>query len=214
MEDGTSNKIIIRFCPESANNDVKKNFIGACASNFVNRIISFHNMISESGARYPFVIVNTDRSDKKHCWSFFDLHPRKEIFMFDSFDYEGFKEFLMQNDQKIINKIFYGVEKFDKKDNKIFLVTLRFSITEYKKLKFFDKLSKTTVDLLYLINEYGQKHKLSNKIIVHFVDDQLQMIEKDMCGMYQIYFYVNLFNSPENSGILNKTNLNRRTKIY
>ena len=77
--------------------------------------------------------------------------------MFDSFGFEGFKEFVIQDDQKIINNILYGVEKFDEKDNKITLVTLRFFIPEYKKLKNFDKLSKTTVDLLYLINEYGKK---------------------------------------------------------
>ena len=51
--------------------------------------------------------------------------------MFDSFGFEGFKEFVIQDDQKIINNIFYGVEKFDKKDNKITLVTLRFSIPKY-----------------------------------------------------------------------------------
>ena len=87
--------------------------------------------------------------------------------MFDSFGFEGLKEFVIQDDQKIINKIFYGVEKFDKKDNKITLVTLRFSIPEYKKLENFDKFSKTTVDLLHLINEYGKKHRLRNEVIIH-----------------------------------------------
>ena len=43
----------------------KKNFIGAFPSNFVNWFISFHNMISESGAKYPFVIMSTNQSDKK-----------------------------------------------------------------------------------------------------------------------------------------------------
>ena len=41
--------------------------------------------------------------------------------MFDSFSFAGFKEFVIQDDQKIINNIFYGVEKFDKKENKITL---------------------------------------------------------------------------------------------
>ena len=67
-------------------------------------------------------------------------------------------------------------------------MTLRFSIPEYKKLKNFDKLSKATVDLLHLVNKHGKKHRLRNEVIVHLVDDQLQMIEKDTCGMYQIYF--------------------------
>ena len=81
---------------------------------------------------------------------------------FDSFGFEGFRKFVVQDDQKIINKVFYGVEKCDKKDNKITLVTQRFPIPEYKKLKNFGKLSETTVDLLHLINEYGKKHSIRN----------------------------------------------------
>ena len=65
-------------------------------------------------------------------------------------------------------------------------------------------MSETTVDLLHLINEYGKKHRLKNEVIVHLVDDQLQITEKDTYGMYQIYFYVNLFNPLGNSSILNK----------
>ena len=37
------------------------------------------------------------------------------------------------------------------------------------------------------------------------------MIEKETCGMYQIYFYVNLFKPLENSTIINKKILNKRT---
>ena len=83
-------------------------------------------------------------------------------------------------------------------------MTLKFSIPEYKKIKILQKLSETTVDLLHLINEYGIKHRLKNEVIVHLVDDQLQINEKDTYGMYQIYFYVNLFNLLGNSRILNK----------
>ena len=32
--------------------------------------------------------------------------------MFDSFGFEGFKEFFIHDDQNVINKVFYGVEKF------------------------------------------------------------------------------------------------------
>ena len=37
------------------------------------------------------------------------------------------------------------------------------------------------------------------------------MIEKETCGMYQIYFYGNLFKPLENSSIINKKILNKRT---
>ena len=52
--------------------------------------------MTESGARYPFIIMNTDLSDKKgtHCWSFLDLHLKKGIFLFDSFRFKAFYLFI------------------------------------------------------------------------------------------------------------------------
>ena len=49
--------------------------------------------------------MNTDCSDKKgtHWWSFLDLHPKQEIFFFNSFGFDGFKEFLLQDDKKTLN---------------------------------------------------------------------------------------------------------------
>ena len=82
---------------------------------------------------------------------------------------------------------------------------------EYEKIKNMNRLSETTIDLLHLMNEYGKEHNLKNEVIVHLVDDQLEMIEKDTCGMYQIYFCVNLFNPLENIGIINEKSLNKRT---
>ena len=58
----------------------------------------------------------------------FDLHPKIEIFLFDSFGSEGFKEFILKDDHEVLNKILYGIEKFNKRDNKIILITLKFSM--------------------------------------------------------------------------------------
>ena len=43
------------------------------------------------------------------------------------------------------------------------------------------------------------------------VDDTLQMTEKDTCGLFQLYFYVNLFNHIENSTIIHTEKLNKKT---
>ena len=77
-------------------------------------------MINEKGARYPFIIMNTDCSNKKgmHWWSFLDLHPKKEIFLFDSVGFDGFKDFLLQDNKKILNKILYGIKILEKKTAK------------------------------------------------------------------------------------------------
>ena len=61
------------------------------------------------------------------------------------------------------------------------------------------------------MNEWRKKHGLKDNIIVRLIDNQLQMIEKETCGMYQIYFYVNLFKPLENSTIINKKILKKRT---
>ena len=46
---------------------------------------------------------------------------------------------------------------------------------------------------------------------MHLVDDQLQKIETDTCGIFQLYFYVNLFTPLENSSIVNDKKLSKST---
>ena len=90
---GISNQTIVKFIEENTNEDFKKKFIRVFPTNYINKFISCHDILIESGAYYPFVIMNTDRADKKgtHWWSFLDLHPKKEIFFIDSFEFAGFK---------------------------------------------------------------------------------------------------------------------------
>ena len=49
--------------------------------------------MNEKGTRYLFIIMNTDHKNKngKQWWSFLDLHSKKEIFLFGSFGFDGFK---------------------------------------------------------------------------------------------------------------------------
>ena len=48
-------------------------------------------------------------------WSFLDLHPRKEILLFDSFGFEGFKEFIIDDNRKTLNKFYSESKNFKKK---------------------------------------------------------------------------------------------------
>ena len=90
---GISNHNIVDFIEKKASDDVQKKFVGVFPSNYVTRFITFHSMMTETRAQYPFIIMNTDHSNKKdtHWWSFFNLHPKNEIFLFGSFGLEGFK---------------------------------------------------------------------------------------------------------------------------
>ena len=157
--------------------------------------------------------MNTDRSDKPgtHWWSFLDLHPKKEIFLFDSFGFTGFTKFIIDNDINILNKILFGIQKFKRKDQKVTIISLKFSMKEYEKIKTGHRLRETTQDLLHLIYEYGRLHNINDTITVHSVDDQLQRIETDTCGIFQLYFYYNLFVPYENSSIVDDNKLTKRT---
>ena len=79
-------------------------------------------MIPESGAKYPFVIMNTDPNYKKgtYWWSFLGLQPRKEILMFDSFGFESFKEFLIKTFKRSSIRYFTVLKSLIKRTAKSF----------------------------------------------------------------------------------------------
>ena len=209
---GISNDAFVDFFEKKTDDDLKDNFVGVFPLNYVIRFISFHEMMRFKN-KYPFVIMNTDQSDKNgtHWWSFLDLHEKKEILLFDSFGFEGFKNFVIDNDKNVLNKILFGIEKFQKKDQKITLISLKFSMKEYEKIKNKHCLRPTTQDLLHLMYEFGRLHKINDVITVHSVDDQLQKLEKDTCGIFQLYFYFNLFMRFEDSSVLKDAKLSKRT---
>ena len=41
----------------------------------------------------------------EHQWHFLDLDSAKQLFLFNSFGFTGLKDFIIQDDHKIINKI-------------------------------------------------------------------------------------------------------------
>ena len=86
-------------------------------------------MMKRKGSHYPFVILNTDMSNLQgiHWWSIVNIYPQKQLFLFDSYGFLGFKAFIEEDDGGIINTILYDTKKFNKKDNIVTLVTVTFS---------------------------------------------------------------------------------------
>ena len=208
-----SNDAVVEFFENETDSDLKENFVGVLPSNYIIKFISFHQMAREKTKKYPFIIMNTDRSDKSgtHWWSRLDLHEKKEIFLFDNFGFTGFKKIVIDNDVNILNKILYSLQKFQKKDQEITIITIKFSMKEYENIKNEHRLRQMTQDLLHLIYEYGRLHNIKDSITIHSVDDQLQELETDTCGIFQLYFYFNLFVPFENSSIIEDNKLSKRT---
>ena len=84
---------------------------------------------------------------------------------------------------------------------------------EYKKLskEEIDSLSETARNLFYFINAFGIRLKLRSFVNVWMVEDRVQNLESATCGIFQIYFYENLFNPEENSSIQKETKLKKTT---
>ena len=81
----------------------------------------------------------------------------------------------------------------------------------YKEIKNSHNLSTTTIDLLHLMYEFGNLHKIKDEVKVHLVDDQQQKLNTDTCGIFQLYFYVNLFAPLDGSSIIHEETLTKST---
>ena len=191
--------------------DLKQNFVGVFLSNETFKFFNFKHLIREKTAPYPFMIMNTDRSNKdgEHWWCLLEISFKDQIFLFDSFGFAGLKEFIIDNDKEIIDQFFYSLEKINKKDKVINLTYVHFDIESYKKINK-SSLTTTARDLFHSLSQFG-KVLNKNSVDVFMVDDQLQNIESDTCGLFQLYFYINLFLPKESSKIVSNRTLNLRT---
>ena len=64
MSKGISNIQIEKPFREPNDQDIDENFVGVFPANHMNRLINYKTMISEKKGKYPFIIANTDSSDK------------------------------------------------------------------------------------------------------------------------------------------------------
>lgn len=93
----------------------------------------------------------------------------KQLFLFDSYGFTGLKDFIIQDERKIMNKVLYGVKKFNKKDNIVTLISLKFSINSYQNLNHTEilELSSTAAELFHLISEFANVN--NKKMKSHFI---------------------------------------------
>ena len=78
-----------------------------------------------------------DEHDKPgtHWWSFMDIHPQKNLFLFDGLGIEEFKFFIVNNDDKSINELLYDFKKSEPKSNQKFkLCAMKFCVQTWQKM--------------------------------------------------------------------------------
>ena len=217
MGDGISNTQIQNFFENEENTDLKNNFVGVFSMDFVTKYIKFHELIKEQkNAKYPFAIFNTDPHNKAgtHWWSFLDIHPKKNLLLFDSHGITGFKYFIVDNDEKIIDELLYDYKKC-KSNNPMFeikLCSMRFDLNIWEKMPKQKKaqLNKTATYFFHLLYQFGKLKKV-NKMTIVIVENDLQKLTSSTCGIFQLYFYKNLFDPALQSSIVSHKNLNITT---
>ena len=166
MSKGISNVQLETAIESIGDHDLNDTFVSVFPSNRTSKFINHSAMISFKKGKYPFVIANTDSSEKggTHWWSILDIEPKTDIFFFDSFGIDGLKHFIVQDDRKTIEKILFGTEKMTRTDSKITLCNIRFNLSAYKNLskRKLDALSDTANDFFCFILAFGNKLKLRN----------------------------------------------------
>ena len=88
-------------------------------SDLLTQFANFKKILKTEKALSPFMIMNTSRKNKAsvHWWSVLNIDPKNELLLLDSEGFESFKFFILSNDETLINKLLYDVNKFNKKDN-------------------------------------------------------------------------------------------------
>ena len=117
-------------------------------------------------------------------------------------------------DKKVIDKILFDLKKLNKRDNRINLVSLKFSVENYKKMtkELRSRLTTTAIDLFHMTNEFAKVHNNKKEVILYLLDDQLQDTNSDTCGFFStLFLHKNLFTPTLNSQILNEDKLNKQT---
>ena len=149
-----------------------------------------------------------------HWWSFLDIQPKKTLLLFDSHGLDGFKYFIVDNDEKIIDKLLYNFKncKIDNADTKIKLCSMTFdsAIWERKSNQKKSQLNEAATYFFHLLYQFA-KLKKTNKMNIVILENNLQELSSTTCGIFQLYFYKNLFDPSIQSTILEHKNLNTTT---
>ena len=112
-----SNFQIDDFFENEENEDLKKYYMGTYSIDSITKYTNFYEIMKRGNSKYLYAIFNAERENEPgvHWCSFIDINPKNNLFLFDSFGLEGFKLFIVNNNQDIINELLYNFKKCESK---------------------------------------------------------------------------------------------------
>ena len=215
MNKGISNFQIDKFFKEEDNEELKKNYMGTFSIDSMIKFIDFYSIIKNRNAKYPFAIFNTSKENEpgKHWWSFLDIQPKNNLFLFDSLGLDGFKVFVVNNQETVINELLYDFKRCESKSNKrLTLCWMKFCVDTWRKMsqKTKSQLTETAQNLFHLMEQFA-KLKNSQCMNIIILENRVQDLLTSDCSPFQLYFYKNLFDPEEKSKILHHQKLTKNT---
>ena len=112
MDKGITNLEINKCFEKEEKQDIKNNYLRVYSMDSITRFKNFYEIIKKRNGKCPFAIFNTNKHNKlgTHWWSFMDIHLQKNLLLFDSLGREGFKFFIVGNDENIIDELLYNLK--------------------------------------------------------------------------------------------------------
>ena len=167
--------------------------MGTYSIDSITKYLNLYETIKRRNGKYPFAIFNTDKENEPgvNWWSFIDIHPKNNLFLFDSFGIEGFKLFIVNNDQDIINEVLYNFKKCEKKSSqKLQLCTMKFCVETWQKMsqKTQDQLTGTAQNFFHLLEQFA-KLKKTHCMNILILNNQIEDLVSPNCGQFQLCFY-------------------------
>ena len=154
------------------------------------RYIIFYETIKQKNVKYPFAIFNTDKHNEKgtHWWSFMDIHPPKNLFLFDGLGVDGFKFFIVNNNENIIDQLLYDFKKCNKKSyQKLNLCSMKFCVKSWQNLswKLKEQLTDTVKNFFHLLEQFA-KLKNTDCMNISIMENNAEDLTGSSCGLFQI----------------------------
>ena len=141
-----------------------------------------------------------------------NIHPKKNLRLVDSLGLEGFKFFIVDNDENIIDELLYNFEicKVSLVNQKLTLCTMKLSFSVWEKLHHTKKeqLTDTAKNFFNLLAQFA-KLKRTNDMNILIVEHLVQELTSSTCSLFRLYFYKNIFDPEEKSKIINHETLNK-----
>ena len=91
-------------------------YMGVYSIDSITWYVNFYEIIIKN-AKYPFAIFNTDKHNepRTHWGSFMDIHtlphPPPKKTLFENLGLDGFKMFVVDKNERIIDKILFNFKK-------------------------------------------------------------------------------------------------------